>query len=60
MKINDLAPDSDTVVLTTPDGERNITISRDIENRVWVVIEDTIEGSQTSIILGETGETQRL
>ena len=60
MKINNLAPDSDTVVLTTPDGEWNITISRDIENRVWVVIEDTIEGSQTSIILGETGETQRL
>jgi hypothetical protein len=56
--VKNFAPDSDLLLITI--GDWNINIGRDEDGRTQVVVIDTIEGSETSYILGEEGESQKV
>lgn len=56
--VKNFAPDSDLLLITIGDWE--INIGRDEDGRTQVVVIDTIEGSETSYILGEEGESQKV
>jgi len=56
--VKNFAPDSDLLLITI--GDWKINIGRDEDGRTQVVIIDTIEGSETSYILGEEGESQKV
>lgn len=56
--VKNFAPDSDLLLITI--GDWKINISRDEDDRTQVVVIDTIEGSETSYILGEEGESQKV
>ena len=58
MKIENLYPDSDVIRLTSDDGYVTV-ISRDENGKVWVVVEDHIEGGQSMMVLGSPGFTER-
>ena len=57
MKIENLAPDTDVIMLTSNDGYVT-TISRDEDGKVWVVVEDHIEGGESMMVLGSPGITE--
>lgn len=57
-KVENLAPDMDCIVITV--GDWKITVDREFHGPVYVTIEDTEEGSETRLILGQEGETQKL
>ena len=35
----------------------SVTIKREDDGKVWVVVDDDLDGSRTTMILGEPGET---
>ena len=59
MKIKNLAPDTDVIILESEDGY-DITISRDEDGEVHVVIEDHLDGEEAKMILGVPGYTNKL
>jgi hypothetical protein len=57
-KVKNYAPDADKVVVSV--GEYEVTIERDENGQVYICIEDVPEGSETRLVLGQPGETQRV
>lgn len=55
--VENFAPDSDVLLITI--GDWKIDIGRDENGRIHVAVLDTMEGSETSYILGEEGYSQK-
>jgi hypothetical protein len=56
--IKNFAPNMDCIIISV--GEWKITVERDLDNEIYIAVEDTVEGSETRMILGQEGETQKL
>ena len=56
--IQNYAPDMDLVAVYI--GVWKVSVSRDENEKVSITVEDTFEGSETVVVLGEEGETQRV
>jgi hypothetical protein len=56
--IQNMAPDADVVLITI--GPWALSISREENGEVWIIATDNDEGSETRIVLGQPGETQRV
>jgi hypothetical protein len=59
IRIENLAPDADVVLLHVGD-EWQINVERDAQGTVRIVVEDLKNGSETRLVLGQEGETQKL
>lgn len=55
-----LAPDMDAVVIYVGNSDWQIDIGRDENGEVSIVITDMVEGNQTTMTLGQEGETQKV
>jgi len=61
VEMQNLAEDMDAIVVYVGEGpDWEIDIYRDEHGKIHVVATDLIEGSQTSMVLGERGETQKV
>jgi hypothetical protein len=56
--IQNYAPDMDLVAVYI--GVWKVSVSRDENEKVSITVEDTFEVSETVVVLGEEGETQRV
>lgn len=56
--IKNYAPDMDLVAVYI--GVWKVSVSRDENEKVSITVEDTFEVSETVVVLGEEGETQRV
>lgn len=52
------APDADMLVIKI--ATWTVNVSRGEDGETWVVVIDETDGSETSYILGQEGETQKL
>jgi hypothetical protein len=61
--IQNLSPDSDTInvlVGSNTDSQIIVSIDRDSNGDVFVVVTDNSDGSETRMMLGSSGYTQKL
>ena len=58
MIVNDY-PDTDTVNIIHTSNDWNISVWRDENQTVHILVADNIENNQVNLILGEDGFTQR-
>jgi hypothetical protein len=61
--INNLAPDADVIHLSFgdhPDSMITVTISREEDGSVSVLMVDNLDGSETRMFLGQEGLTQKV
>lgn len=61
--IQNLSPDSDTInvlVGSNIDSQIIVSVDRDSNGDVFVVVTDNCDGSQTRMILGSSAYTQKL
>jgi len=59
IRVENLAPDTDVILLHVGD-EWKVYIERDEFSTVHVCVEDLKDGSETRLVLGQAGETQKL
>ncbi|MBM08062.1 MAG: hypothetical protein CMF69_00560 [Magnetovibrio sp.] len=52
-------PDTDSILVIQTNNTWNISIWRDEDQSVHVSVYDNVDGSQTDLVLGEEGYTQK-
>ena len=57
--IQNLYPESETINILASTNEWNITVWKDEDGEVHILVADNLDGSQTDLILGQNGFTQR-
>jgi hypothetical protein len=57
--IQNLYPESETINVTASSNEWNITVWKDKDGEVHILVADNLDGSQTNLVLGQNGFTQR-
>lgn len=56
--VKNFAPDSDMIQITI--GDWIVTVARNENGETEVCVLDDLEGSETTLILGQEGESQKL
>lgn len=62
-EIDNLAPDSDVIHMTFgehPDSMITVTIDRDENGVVTVLVVDNMDGSERRMVLGQSGYTEKV
>jgi hypothetical protein len=58
--VDNLAPDTDVILIMIGDNQVAMSISREEDGQVSVIITDNEEGSEMRLVLGQEGYTQKL